>query len=257
MLDYIKTKLLFMPVLASEHGKDVDDFIVYIHILMAALFVGWFAYFAYTLFRFRQSRQPKADYTGVTSHASSYIEFAVVVFEAVLLIGFAVPLWAKVADKFPDKKDATLIRLTAEQFSWSARYPGPDGEYGAQDMKAFASDNPLAYVKDDPKGKDDVTAPLKEIHVPVDRPVIVYLTSKDVIHSFKIAPMRVTQDAIPGMISAVHFKPTVVGKYLVTCAQLCGNGHSSMNAFFTVDTKENFAKWMAEKSIGGGATSFE
>lgn len=45
MLDYIKTKLLFMPVLASEHGKDVDDFIVYIHILMAALFVGWFAYF--------------------------------------------------------------------------------------------------------------------------------------------------------------------------------------------------------------------
>ena len=257
MFDYLKTNLLFMPVLASEHGKDVDNFIVYVHILMAVLFVGWLGYFAYTLFRFRQSRNPKADHVGVTSHASSYIELAVAGIEAVLLIGFAVPLWAKVVDKFPDKKDSTVIRLTAEQFSWSARYPGPDGEFGAQDAKAFGPDNPLAYVKDDLKGKDDVTAPMKEIHVPVNKPVIVYLTSKDVIHSFKVAPLRMTQDAIPGMVSGVHFKPTVRGKYLVTCAQLCGNGHSSMNAFFTVDSPEDFAKWMVEKSKGGGATSFE
>ena len=257
MFDYLKTKILFMPVLASQHGKDVDDFIVYVHLLMAILFVGWMGYFCYTLFRFRQTRHPKADPVGVTSHASTYIELAVAAIEAVLLIGFAVPLWAKVVDKFPDRKDATVIRLTAEQFAWSARYPGADGEFGTQDPKAFAGDNPLAYVKDDAKGKDDVTAPLGEVHVPAEKPVIIYLTSKDVIDSFKVAPLRVTQDAIPGMVSVLHFVPTLPGKYMITCAQLCGSGHSTMKGLFTVDTKENFVKWMAEKSKSGGATSFE
>jgi len=257
MFDDIKFKLMHMPVLASEHGKDVDNFILYIHFLMAILFVGWFGYFIYALFRFNKRANPKADYVGVKSHASTYIELAVAGIEAVLLIGFAIPLWAKAADKFPDRKESTVIRLTAEQFSWTARYPGADGEFGAQNPKAFAADNPLAYVKDDPKGKDDVTAAAKEVHVPVDKPVIVELTSKDVIHSFKVAPLRITQDAIPGLRTAVHFKPTLPGKYLITCAQLCGNGHSSMNGFFTVDTKEDFAKWIAEKSKSGAATSFE
>ena len=112
-------------------------------------------------------------------------------------------------------------------------------------------------VKDDAKGKDDVTAPLGEMHVPAEKPVIIYLTSKDVIHSFKVAPLRVTQDAIPGMVSVLHFVPTLPGKYMITCAQLCGSGHSTMKGLFTVDTKENFVKWMAEKSKSGGATSFE
>ena len=63
-------KLLGLPVLASEHGAEVDKFIIYIHYLMIALFVGWSAYFLYAIWRFRKSRNPKADYVGVTSHAS-------------------------------------------------------------------------------------------------------------------------------------------------------------------------------------------
>ena len=70
-------KLLNLPVLASEHGQGVNDLIVYIHWLMIALFVGWLAYFLYTLWRFRQQRNRRGDYLGVRNHASSYLEVTV------------------------------------------------------------------------------------------------------------------------------------------------------------------------------------
>src|SRR5436190_21830357 len=101
--------LLGLPVLASEHGKDVDTLIIYVHYLMIALFVGWIAYFAYTLLRFRRSRNPKADYIGVKNHASSWIEGAVVLVEGVLLIGLAIPLWAKAVEKFPPASGSTVV----------------------------------------------------------------------------------------------------------------------------------------------------
>src|SRR5687767_9878897 len=104
-------KLLGLPVLASEHGKDVDNLIILIHYLMIALFVGWLAYFAYALFRFRRSRSPKADYVGVTSHASNWIEGVVIVAEAFLLIAFAIPLWAKAVVNFPPDKGSTVIHV--------------------------------------------------------------------------------------------------------------------------------------------------
>src|SRR3954454_12746603 len=109
--------LLGLPPLASEHGLYVDDLIIYVHWLMIALFVGWLAYFAYALFRFHRSRNPKADYLGVKSHASSYIEGAVALVEAVLLIGVAVPLWAKSVDKFPAESESTVIQVVAQQFA--------------------------------------------------------------------------------------------------------------------------------------------
>src|SRR5260221_14159175 len=102
-------KLLGLPVLASEHGKDVDNLIIYVHWLMILLFVGWLAYFAYALFRFHKSRNPKADYVGVKNHASNYIEGAVAVIEGVLLIGVAVPLLGKAQDKVAEKAESRVI----------------------------------------------------------------------------------------------------------------------------------------------------
>jgi len=250
-------KLLGLPVLASEHGADVDKFIIYVHWLMAALFVGWLGYFAYTLWRFRQSRNTTADYAGVKSHASSYIEGAVALIEAVLLIGFAIPLWAKVVDEYPSPADSTVVRVTAEQFSWNSRYPGVDGQFGTQDIKFLDPSNKFAYDPNDPAGKDDVTPPLKDIRVPVDKPVLIELTSLDVIHSLAIKPMRVCQDAIPGMRIPVHFTPTKVGRYLITCAQLCGNGHYSMNGYLTVETPEDYQAWLNQHAAAAPAASFE
>ena len=108
---WFKHKVLCLPVLASEHGKSVDDLIVYVHALMAVLFVGWLGYFLYALVRFRQSRNRKADYVGVKGHMSNWLEGGVAVVEAVLLIGFAVPLWAKVVSNPPSEKNATVIHV--------------------------------------------------------------------------------------------------------------------------------------------------
>jgi cytochrome c oxidase subunit 2 len=248
-------KLLGLPVLASEHGKDVDNLIIYIHWLMIVLFVGWLAYFAYTLFRFRSTRNPKADYLGVKSHASNYIEGAVAIVEMVLLFGLAVPLWAKVVDKPPTESESTVLRVVAQQFAWNGIYPDKNGVFPKQDMRLSTSANPLGIDANDKTG----FVTLNDLHVPVNKPVIVHLTSKDVIHSFKVIALRVCQDAIPGLRIPVWFTPTKVGRYQINCAQLCGNGHYSMSGgFLTVDTQEDYNKWLAEKMKGGGgATSFE
>ena len=161
-------------------------------------------------------------------------------------------------DDFPKDADATVIRVVAEQFTWNARYPGEDGVFGRQDMLLATSDNTLGYDPNDPAGKNDATAPLRDIRVPLQtvdadgdgepdryedgelkhKPVVIHLTSKDVIHSFKVNTLRVCQDAIPGMSIPLHFEPTVTNRYLITCAQLCGNGHSSMNGWLTVMDNE-------------------
>ena len=134
-------RYLGLPVLASEHGKDVDSFIVYVHWLMLLLFVGWLTYFLLTLFKFSRKRNPKADYVGVTSHTSSVVEVVVVLAEAFLLIGCAIPLWARVVEEFPNEKDATVVRVTAQQFAWNSRYPGKDGVFGRQDVKLRTAEN--------------------------------------------------------------------------------------------------------------------
>jgi len=252
-------KVLQLPVLASKHGQDVDNLIIYVHWLMAALFIGWILYFIYALLRFNRKANPKADYVGIKSHASNYIEGAVAFVEVVLLVGFAVPLWARAVDHFPTPEEhPTNIRIIAQQFNWNVFYPGPDGEFGRRGVKFVTSDNPWGLDKSDPKGNDDLGLLNNQIHVPVNKPVVIMLTSKDVIHSFKLIAMRVTQDAIPGVPIPVHFTPTKVGMYQINCAQLCGVGHSAMTGGrLYVDTQEDYDKWLASQpkmSAGGGGS---
>ena len=129
-------KLLGLPVLASEHGKDVDNLIIYVHWLMIVLFVGWLAYFAYALFRFHRSRNPKADYVGVKSHASSYIEGAVAIVEGILLVGVAVPLWAKAVGPthFPTEDKSTVIQIVAQQ---PADFLEHRSQFGLRNLRAW------------------------------------------------------------------------------------------------------------------------
>jgi cytochrome c oxidase subunit II len=251
------SKLLGLPPVASVQGQHVDNLISYVHWLMIALFVGWLAYFVYALFRFRRSRNPKADYVGVRSHASNYLECAVAVVEGVLLLGFAIPLWAKAVDKFPDKTQSTVIHVVGQQFNWNALYAGKDGEFGRQDMRFVSATNLFGLDPGDPRGQNCLQViGLGEMHVPVNKPVICYVSSKDVIHSFKVIAMRVTQDAIPGMRIPVWFTPTKEGRYQINCAQLCGNSHYAMSSgMLVVESQTAFDKWLASKT--GAATSFE
>ena len=255
MKDWFAHNVLGLPELASSNGRAVDDLMVYVHWLMLVLFVGWIIYFGYVLFRFNAARNKKASYEGSKSKLPSYVELAIVAVEAVLLLGIAVPLWAKNVNQFPKPEDATVVQIMAQQFAWNVRYPGLDGKFGQQDMKLIASDNVFGVDPADPAGKDDIQV-LNEIHVAVNKPVLIYLSSKDVIHSLKLVAMRITQDAIPGLRIPCTFTPTKIGRYQIECAQLCGGGHSAMaGGFVVVQSQADFASWLKSKSPG--ATSFE
>jgi len=251
MNDWIAHKILGMPELASSNGKAVDDLIVYVHWLMLLLFVGWIAYFGYVLWRFNARRAAKANYEGSKSHLPTYVELFVVLVEAVLLLGFAIPIWAKNVDKFPSPADSTVIQIVAQQYEWNFRYPGQDGVFGRQDMKFVADTNLFGIDPADANGKDDIQ--LKDLqddlHVPVNKPVLIYLSSKDVIHSLKLVAMRLTQDAIPGLRIPCTFTPTKIGRYQIECAQLCGPGHSTMSrGFVTVESPADYAAWIKSKT---------
>jgi cytochrome c oxidase subunit 2 len=253
-------KLLGLPVLASKHGQHVDNLIIWMHWLMGALFVGWMAYFLYVLFRFRQSKNPKADYIGARTHASTYIEGLVALAEGVLLVGVAIPFWSKLVDDFPDRNspDTLVVRVVAQQFNWNFLYPGKDRAFAKQDMKLVSDANPFGIDKTDEASKDDFQI-AQELHIPVNKPVILDISSKDVIHSFKVISFRITQDAIPGMRIPTHFIATKPGRYQINCAQLCGTGHYSMSGgYVVVETQENYDKWLAGQAGKAGApTSFE
>ncbi len=282
---------LNLPQLASRHGEDVDRLLQGVHVAMLLLFVGWVAYLLLALWRFRAKRNPRANPASVKTIVFVLLIGVVVVEEAVTLFGVAIPLWNKNVSEYPDEKQATVVRVTAQQFTWNARYPGKDGTFGAQDHRLVSASNPLGYVPGDEAGKDDVVPPLKDIRVPLEpidadgdgeqdvdslghpqfKPVIIHLTSKDVIHSFKVLPLRVCQDAIPGMSIPIHFMPTREGKYVITCAQLCGNGHATMIGWLTVMDNQPqraadgsviapgaFDQWQASHVVGDGPPrSFE
>jgi len=253
-------QFLYMPQAASAHGPQVDGVIGLVHVLMFALFFGWGAFFVYALFRFRRGRNPKADYAGAKSHSSTYLEVGVAVVEGVLLIAFSIPLWAERVDEFPLESEATVVRVLAEQFAWNMHYPGADGLFGKTSVDRINLEtNPIGLDRDDPAAQDDITT-VNRLHLPVDRPAILHLTSRDVIHSFNLPHMRVKQDTIPGISIPMWFTPTITTEemrrrmdddefeYEIACAQLCGLGHYRMRGFLTVHTQEGFDAWLDEQA---------
>ena len=256
----IMTEWLGLPALASANGGQIDALIGWTHVFMLVLFFGWGGFFAYTLVRFRRSRHPVANYSGAKTHTSSYLEGGVALVEAILLFAFSIPLWAARVNHVPSESEALVVEVTAEQFAWNVHYAGPDGKFGRTDIKLLdLQENPLGIDRDDPAAKDDVTT-LNQLYLPVNRPIVVRLRSKDVIHSFNIPEFRVKQDAVPGFTIPVWFVPSVTTaemrartgnpefQYEIACAQLCGLGHYRMRGFITVLSTEEFQKWMSEQT---------
>lgn len=238
---------LGMPVAASAHAAEADRIMVLVHWLIVALFVGWGLFFTYVLIRFRRSRNPRASYTGARGRYATVVEVGVLAAEIVLLAFFSIPFWSTNVDALPPERESTIVRVVAEQFSWNVHYPGPDGEFGHTDITLVDPDNPLGLDRRDPAAMDDITT-INQMNLPVGRPVIIYLSSKDVIHSLGMPQMRVKQDAIPGIMQPVWFTPTETGRWEIVCSQLCGLAHYRMKATYTIQTEEQYAEWLEEEA---------
>ena len=252
-----------LPVGISSVSGRIDEIIVIVHYLMLVLFVGWGIFFIVSLVKFSESKNKKANYKGVESHYSSVLEGAIAVIEIVILFGFAFPIWAERVNDVPDSRDAESIRVIAQQYAWNNHYPGEDGKFGDTRVDLVdEQDNPIGLDRSSEFGKDDFYT-INQMHIPVDTKIRVDLSSKDVIHNFKLPELRVSQDAIPGMVIPVHFTATNTSKEFletavgtkregksleIACAQLCGLGHYRMKGYLTIHEKENYVAWLEEQA---------
>src|ERR1044071_1809103 len=239
--------LNYMPIQASAHAAEIDHMTILVHWLMLVLFVGWGVFFLYVLFRFRRGAHPTASYTGAKGKISKGFEVAVAIIEVLLLVFYAIPAWAKRVKQFPAENEAVVVRVVGEQFAWNIQYPGPDGKFGRTDINKVSADNPLGLDRTDPDAKDDITT-INQLTLPVDRPILVHLSSKDVIHSFGLYEMRVKQDAIPGLDIPVWFIPNRIGDYEIVCSQLCGLGHYRMRGFVNIKSDADYQAFLTENA---------
>ena len=235
-----------LPIDISTNGWQVDQLIRIVHIFMAVLFVGWMIFLIYTLIRFRARPGHKAEAQHHHFKLPTYLEVGVAIFEVILLTAFSFPIWYHAKVEMPDVSKALRVHIVAEQFAWNVHYPGKDGIFGKADPKLVSASNPIGLDPSDAAGKDDIVT-INQLHIPENVPVIVDLTSKDVIHCFSLPVMRVKQDVIPGESIPVWFQATQAGDFEIACAQLCGLGHYRMRGFFSVETKEKYDAWLEDQ----------
>lgn len=253
ILGFSINEFLGQPELASEHGGQIDHMLEVVHWFMAILGIGWTIFFFVVLFKFNSRNNPKASYKGITSHFTTHLEVLVVIVEVVLLLGFAFPLWAQRVEDIPSEDDPDVIRVRAvgEQFRWNFHYAGADGRFGLIKPENINGTNPVGLVKADPNAFDDFLA--NELILPKDRMCIVQVSSKDVIHNLALIPMRIQQDAIPGLEIPMYFTPNKTGRWDIVCGQLCGAGHAKMVAFLVVQDEEEFDSWFNQKTESAAA----
>lgn len=186
---------------------------------------------AYAIVRFRDRGQ-KARFTrGNVTLEILWTSITLLVFIGLGILGRRA--WAD-ARFAPSAAGAIPIEATTTQFVYTFRYPGGDGKFGRLEPTLInaPAGNPLGLDPSDPAGKDDVVAP--ELTIPVDREIELLLRSQDVIHNFFVRELRLQQDAVPGMVIAVHFTADRTGTYEIVCTQLCGLGHHKMHSLVHV-----------------------
>lgn len=205
--------------------------------------VNLFMAYAVIRFRHRKEMKEKPQYEPENKKLEWWLTIITSVgIAAMLAPGLAV--WAKFVTV---PEDASKVEVVGQQWSWSYRFPGKDGELGATDNKRVTLDNPYGMNPDDPTGQDDVLVATPQLHVPMGKPIKFLLRSKDVNHQFAVPQFRVKMDMVPGMVTYFWLTPTRTGEFDALCEQLCGVAHFAMRGRVVVDEREAFDKWLSEQ----------
>jgi cytochrome c oxidase subunit 2 len=229
----------FTPL--ASNWSQIDDTIDITFWVTGFVFVAVNLFMAYAVIRFRAKKGSRAAY----DPENKKLEIWLTVFTTIGVAAMLAPglfVWAKFVN-VPD--NATEVEALGQQWHWSYRLPGNDGEFGNVNARLITSENPFGMDPADPLGQDDVLVSSAELHLPVDVPVKVNLRSKDVLHNFTVAQFRVKMDLVPGMITYMWLTPTVKGTYEVLCEELCGIAHFAMRGAVVVEDQADYEKWVA------------
>jgi cytochrome c oxidase subunit 2 len=239
----------WLPALASRHGAGIDDMLHYLLFTTGSLLFVAFTALSWLVWtggrRNAVTQRVAAARTEIVISLLLGMLMAAVAEGGVLAIGM--PVWKEYFEAAPPP-GAVEIDVTAQQFFWNVRYPGPDGVFGrVRNELVDEASNPLGLDSADAKGADDIYL-VNQFIVAVDRPVHIRLHSKDMIHSFFLPHLRVKQDVIPGMTPEITFVPTREGTYELACAELCGLAHYRMQGLFKVVAQRDYERALREEA---------
>jgi cytochrome c oxidase subunit II len=227
----------FTP-LASNWGT-IDDTIAITFWVTGIVFVAINLFMAYAVIRFRYRRGRRAAYQPENKKLEWWLlGLTTVGVAAMLAPGLFV--WAQFVDV---PEDAMVVEAVGQQWHWSYRLPGKDGKLGTVDARYVSDENPFGMNPGDPNGQDDVLISNPELHLPIGKPIKLLLRSKDVLHNFSVAQIRVKMDLVPGLVTHVWFTPTRTGNFDLLCEELCGIAHFAMRGRVVMEEDSAFQAW--------------
>ncbi len=222
----------WLPEQASKEGERID----FVFWFVTAICIGIFSVVAslsvYSLVKFRA--KPDDDSDGPPIHGHTGIEITWTVIPLILVLAMIVVSSVALAQNDREPRNAMRVEILGQQFAWIVAYPPPAA---TEDMDGFVCFNRESGVVDQRcKSSPNLVLPL-------DRPVRLHLTAREVIHSFWVPEFRQKQDAVPGLTTEITVTPTKVGNFRFICTELCGAGHALMRTRAIVMSPSEFEEW--------------
>jgi cytochrome c oxidase subunit 2 len=213
----------WLPSADSSEAHKVDDVYWFVTIICMAIFALVAGVSVYAIWKFRAAPDDEEDGSPIHGHTGLEVVWTAVPAALVTAISIYSGVVLVQVERIP--AEHRVIEVTAQQFAWSFTYP-----------------------------ESKVTS--GQLALPINQPVELKLTAKDVIHSFWVPEWRMKKDAVPGIETDVIVTPTKLGTFTVICTELCGLGHAAMRAQALVLTQAGFERWLnKEKEAAAAAGS--
>jgi cytochrome c oxidase subunit II len=217
------------PENVSTYGQEIDNLFWLVFAFAAIAFVISLFVLLYPLVNNHYKKVSRAQY--ITGEKKKHFRWILIALILLALSDFIILLvehgtWEKI-ENVPAEKDVH-IAITGRQWNWIFTYPGPDGKLYTADDVTIDEQN-------------------SELHVPVNKNIVIDLKARDVLHSFFVVNSRLKQDCIPGRTNSRWFNIIKEGRYDISCAEICGMLHSQMRNFLVVESQEKYEQYL--KSI--------
>lgn len=213
-LDVIGLAKQMHPVAASSQAVSIDQMWNLEMIVISFLFALIVVPMIYSLFVFRRKQNDNTDAEHIEGNTTLEIGWTVV--PLIIVVVFAYLGAYSLGEVRRADPNAYVVNVKAQQFTWTFEYP----EYGIVST---------------------------ELHLPVNKQVLLKMEAVDVIHSFWVPEFRLKQDVVPGRTTEYRITPTVEGSYKVRCAELCGTSHAYMESPIVISSQTDYDAWIAEQ----------